>query len=97
MTNAMPAFTVLVNKLAIGRVSAVSHAQAMTRARALARAAGHARFEIEAEGNVTLDRAARTNFSRSDTSYSAGRAPYATPGFEERRAAMIAAYKAGAL
>lgn len=97
MSNAMPAFAVLVNKLVIGRVSAVSHDQAMRRAKALAKAHGYDRFEIEAEGNVILDRAARGNFSRSDTSYSNGRAPYATPGFEARRAALIAAYKEGAL
>lgn len=94
MTNSMPTFTVLVNKLAIGRVSAVSHKQAMRRATALAKAAGYTRFEMEAEGNVRIDRAARENFVVADTSYNRGRAPYATPGFEARRAALIAEFKA---
>lgn len=95
MTNAMPAFTVLVNKLAIGRVNAVSHSQAMTRAATLARKAGYDRFEIVAEGNVAIDRKfARTSYGYQDASFSAGRAPYATPGFEARRAALIAEFKA---
>lgn len=94
MTNSMPTFTVLVNKLAIGRVNAVSHGQAMLRAATLARKAGYSRFEIVAEGNVRLDRKARDNFAVSDTSYVAGRARYATPGFDARRAALIAEFKA---
>ncbi len=93
MTNAMPTFTVMINKVVIGRVNAVSHKQAMTRAASLARKAGHSRFELVADGNVPLDRkgaAARA----ADMSYSAGRSPYATPGFEARRAALIAEFKA---
>lgn len=94
MTNSMPSFTVLVNKSEIGRVSAVSHDQAMKRATALAKAAGYSRFELVAEGNVKLDRKARENFTVSDTSFNGKRRRYATPGFEERRAALLAEFKA---
>jgi hypothetical protein len=87
----MPKFAVLKNKAFMGYVSAVSHAQAMERATKL-----HGRCEIMAQGNVPLDRKARTDTTTPDKSYSHGRSPYPTPGFEERRAALIAAHKAKA-
>lgn len=89
MKNSMPAFTVLKNKVAVGTVSAVSYDQA------LARAYGRfGRCEVIANGNVAIDRAANGKRGRSDQSFTHGRAPYATPGFEARRAALIEAYKA---
>ncbi len=97
MTNSMPTFAVLRNKVIIGYVSAVSHAQAMQRAATVARDAGYRRFEIMAEGNVELARGADRKAGYVDHSYNGGRSPYATPGLEERRAALIAAHKAGAL
>jgi hypothetical protein len=87
MSKSMPSFTVLKNKVAVGTVSAVSYAQAIARA--------HGRFgrcEVVADGNVPMDRKGKMNVAEGFTH---GRAPYATPGFEERRAALIAAHKAG--
>ena len=89
MKNAMPTFAVLKNKTLLGYVSAVSYEQAI--ARAYGR---YGRCEVNACGNVAIDRNAKTK-GRNDMSYSHGRAPYATPGFEARRAALIAAHKAG--
>jgi hypothetical protein len=94
MTNSMPTFAVLRNKTHLGFVSAVSHAQAMKRAATLARKEGYDRFEIVACGNATLDKAARQQLDNSDLSHSKGRQRYATPGFEERRAALLAEFKA---
>jgi hypothetical protein len=84
MTNTMPTFTVLKNKVQIGVVSAVSYEQA------LARAVGrYGRCEVVANGNARMDRK-----GRHADSYSHGRRPYATPGFEARREALIAEFKA---
>lgn len=91
MNNAMPTFTVLKNKVFQGTVSAVSYDQA------LARAYGRfGRCEVVASGNVNIDRASNGKRGRNDKSFTHGRAPYATPGFEARRAALIEAHKAGA-
>lgn len=85
----MPTFAVLKNKSIVGYVNAVSHDQAMTRAYN-----AFGRCEIEASGNVRLDRKGRTDIKTADKSYSHGRSPYPTPGFKERQAALVAAYKA---
>lgn len=88
MTNPMPIFAIYRNRVELGTVSAVSYAQAMKRARAI-----YGRCEVLAVGNVALDRKARTIGPLE--SFTDGRAPYATPGFEARRSALIAAHKAG--
>lgn len=85
MRNAMPLFTVLKNKVVLGQVSAVSYEQAKGRAYGL-----YGRCEVIANGNVQMDRKGR----HADC-FTHGRQPYATPGFEERRAALIAEFKAG--
>ena len=90
MNNAMPVFAVYVNRAFVGNVSAVSERQA--KRRALAR---FGRCEVMATGNAPID--SRAKLAQADSSFTHGRAPYATPGFEERRAALIAAHKAGAL
>lgn len=89
MRNAMPTFTVLKNKLVVGTVSAVSYDQAV--ARAYGR---YGRCEVIANGNVAIDKAANGKRGRNDQSFTHGRRPYATPGFEARRAALIAEFKA---
>ncbi|ARK07595.1 hypothetical protein LAV_00220 [Sphingobium phage Lacusarx] len=84
MRNSMPLFTVLKNKVVVGQVSAVSLEQAKGRA--------YGRFgrcEVIANGNVPMDAKGR----HADC-FTHGRRPYATPGFEERRAALIAEFKA---
>lgn len=88
MTNAMPTFTVLRNRTELGTVSAVSYDQAMQRAKK-----AYGRCEVIAAGNVTIDRKARTVGPLEGFTH--GRAPYATPGFEARRAALVSDYKAG--
>jgi hypothetical protein len=85
MTNSMPTFRVLKNTNFVGYVNAVSYAQAIERAVNL-----YGRCEVIACGNARMDRK-----GRHADSYSHGRRPYATPGFEARRAALIAAHKAG--
>jgi hypothetical protein len=86
MTNPMPLFIATRNNVELGTISAVSYGQALKRART-----AYGRCEVLAVGNVNIDRKGRHADSRTD-----GRAPYATPGFEARRAALIAAHKAGA-
>ncbi|MEQ6333000.1 hypothetical protein [Sphingobium sp. MK2] len=85
MTNPMPTFIALRNMVELGTISAVSYAQAKKRART-----AYGRCEVIAVGNVAIDRKGRYEDSRTH-----GRAPYATPGFEARRAALIAEYEAG--
>lgn len=83
----MPLFTVLKNKLPVGTVSAVSYEQAIGRA--------YGRFgrcEVVANGNVEMDKRGKRMVAEGFTH---GRSPYPTPGFEERRSALIAAHKAG--
>jgi hypothetical protein len=85
MTKTIASFTVLKNTNKVGIVNAVSYAQA------LARATGrYGRCEVLANGDARMDRK-----GRHADSYSHGRSPYPTPGFDERRAALIAAHKAG--
>lgn len=86
MTNSMPLFIATRNNVELGTVSAVSYAQAIKRARI-----AYGRCEVLAVGNVNIDRKGRHEDSRTD-----GRSPYPTPGFEARRAALIAAHKAAA-
>jgi hypothetical protein len=88
-TNSMPAFAVYKNKVLLGQVNGVSHAQAMARA-----VGKFGRCELIAIGNVPLDRKARTQFAETDMQFSHGRTAYPTDGFAERRAAEIAAWKA---
>jgi hypothetical protein len=85
----MPTFAVFKNRNFVGYVSAVSERQAKNRALGL-----HGRCEVVACGNASIDRAARLPVA--DSSFTHGRAPYPTPGFAERRAALIAAHKASA-
>jgi hypothetical protein len=92
-TNAMPSFKVLINKVVVGRVNAVSYEQALTRALALVAKSGHSRCEVIAEGKVNLDRKARS-CPREDHSFTHGRSRYPTPGFDARRAALLAEFKA---
>lgn len=81
----MITFKVLKNTNEVGFVNAVSYAQG------LARAVGrYGRCEVLACGPAKMDRK-----GRHADSYSHGRSPYPTPGFEARRAALIAAHKAG--
>lgn len=87
MRNGMPTFKVLKNTNFVGFVNAVSYEQA------LARATGrYGRCEVLACGNQPMDKKGRMGVD----SYSHGRRPYPTPGFEARRAALIAAHKAEA-
>lgn len=86
MTNTMPTFAVLKNTNLVGYVNAVSYEQAIARAIGL-----YGRCEVIAQGNARMDRK-----GRHADSYSHGRSPYATPGFEARRAALIEAHKAAA-
>lgn len=83
MQNTMPTFAVLKNGNLVGYVNAVSYQQAKNRARGL-----HGRCEVLACGNARMDRK-----GQHADSYTHGRQPYPTPGFEERRAALIAAHK----
>jgi hypothetical protein len=86
MTSTMPTFTVLKNGNFVGYVNGVSYAQA------LARANGRfGRCEVIATGNARMDRK-----GRHADSFTHGRSPYPTPGFEARRAALIEAHKAAA-
>jgi hypothetical protein len=78
------AFIVLKNKVEVGVVTALSYEQAIARATGL-----HGRCEVVASGTAKIDRK-----GRHADSFSHGRSPYPTPGFEERRAALIAAHKA---
>lgn len=82
----MKSYTVLKNTCKVGVVNAVSYEQAI--ARAMGR---FGRCEVLANGDgARMDRK-----GRHADSYSHGRTPYPTPGFEARRAALIAAHKAG--
>lgn len=94
MTDTTHIFLVLVNKATIGRVRANTYKGAMRRATALAASYGHSRFELIAEGRKGLGAQAESEARIVDYSYNGGRSRYATPGFEDRRAALIAAYKA---
>lgn len=90
MPNSMPTFEARKNNVHLGYVNAVSYEQAIGRA--------HGKFgrcEVLACGNVAINRSAKEN-GWSDMSYTHGRSPYATPGFEARREALIAAHKANA-
>lgn len=69
----------------LGTVNAVSYRQAMRRADTL-----FGRCELLPVGDKALDRVSHVSEARTH-----GRRPCATPGFEARRAALIAAYKAG--
>lgn len=89
MTNLIPTFRVYKNKVLVGTVSATTEQQAHTRAYAK-----YGRCEVmKADMERRLSQNGRVE--RSDSSFTHGRSPYPTPGFEERRAALIAAYKAG--
>lgn len=88
MSNSMPQFAVYRFRNFCGYVNAVSYEQALKRARKL-----YGRCEVMACGNVKMNRSANTN-GRSDMSYTHGRSPCPTPGFEARRAALIAEHKA---
>lgn len=89
MTNAMPIFAAYRNGVELGLIYAVSYTQALARAERR-----YGRCEVYAVGNVRMDRASNSTKGRSDMSYTHGRRPYETPGFAERRAALIAEYKA---
>lgn len=84
-------FTCLKNKAFVGYVNASSLGKAQAKALGL-----YGRCEVmlskDSRGMGVIGRIARD----TDSSFTHGRAPYATPGFEARRAALIAAHKAGA-
>lgn len=89
MTNSMPTFTVLINGRFVDTISAVSYDQAIKRARK-----AYGRCEVNANGNVNIDRAANGKRGRNDLNLTHGRSRYPTPGFDARRDALVAAYKA---
>ena len=84
MQNTIPTFIALKNGVELGVVHAVSYRQAMQRARATFRC----RCEVIAAGNKAL--AYGDNHSEGDHNVGkvGGRRPYATPGFDERVAAL---------
>lgn len=90
MTNSMPTFAVFHHRTFLGYVSAVSVKQAKARAKAL----HNVRCEVELCLNVKPT--AKDRLSANQTFNAKRAAPYATPGFEARRAALIAEFKAGA-
>ncbi len=92
MTDSMPRFVILRNGVELDVIGAVSYEQAIVRARK-----AYGRCEVIAVGNVKMDKAANGKRGRNDMNRTHGRSPCATPGFEARRAALIEAFKAGAL
>lgn len=89
MSNLIPTFRVYKNKVLVGTVSALTEQQAHARAYAK-----YGRCEVM-KADMDKRLSANGRVERSDSSLTHGRSPYPTPGFEERRAALIAAYKAG--
>lgn len=86
-SNKNTTYKILKNTNFVGYVNAPTHAVAMARATGL-----YGRCEILACGGRAINKTAR----HAD-SYSHGRRPYPVIGLEERRAALIAAHKAGTL
>ena len=80
MANLIPTFRVYKNKVLVGTVSALTEQQAHARAYAK-----FGRCEVmKADMERRLTQTGRV--ARSDSSFTHGRSPYPTPGFEERRA-----------
>ena len=89
MTNLIPTFRVLKNRVFVGIVSATTEEQAHARAYAK-----YGRCEvIKADMDRRLSKNGRVE--RSDSSFTHGRSPYPVGDFAARRAAEIARWKAG--
>lgn len=87
-TRNLPTFRCFRNRLFVGIVTARTEQKAHEKALAL-----YGRCEIMATGDIKIDPRGRVR--RADASYSHGRSPYPVGDFEARRAAAIAAWKAG--
>lgn len=84
MTNAMPTFIALKNGVELGVIHAVSYRQAIKRAATTFRC----RCEVIAVGNVNVAKADNRTAGDHNVAKVGGRRPYATPGFDERVAAL---------
>ena len=89
MTNLIPTFRVLKNRVFIGTVSALTEQQAHARA--------YAKFGRCEVIKADLDKrmAAKGRVERSDSSFTHGCSPYPVGDFAARREAEIARWKAG--
>ncbi len=89
MTDLIPTFRVLKNRVLIGTVSALTEKQAHARAYAK-----FGRCEV-IKADMARRLTATSRVERVDSSFTHGRSPYPVGDFAARRAAEIARWKAG--
>lgn len=90
MTNPMPTYAVMMHREFLGYVNGVSYLQALGRARRQHGAYVDVELALNVKPRAVDRREANLEYNAKHT-YT-----YPTPGFEERRAALIAEFKANA-